>query len=138
MSKGVPRRLRMNRAARLQSAKHWLPTYTGRDLVKGYRNWYSVSTVCAIIELRQLGIKVDEQRLVQAKRTEESKVMRSSRKRQQRAEKYLAADELFESDETFAYVAGYTEWGFPYGVTWEEVDAENEFLGNDDQVIDPF
>ncbi len=138
MSKGVPRRLRMNRAARLQSAKHWLPTYTGRDLVKGYRNWYGVSTVCAIIELRQLGIKVDEQRLVQAKRTEESKVMRSSRKRQQRAEKYLAADELFESDETFAYVAGYTEWGFPNGVTWEEVDAENEFLGNDDQVIDPF
>ncbi len=99
----------MNRAARLQSAKHWLPTYTGRDLVKGYRNWYGVSTVCAIIELRQLGIKVDEQRLVQAKRTEESKAMRSSRKRQQRAEKYLAADELFESDETFAYIAGYTE-----------------------------
>jgi hypothetical protein len=31
----------MNRAARLQSAKHWLPTYTGRDRVRGYRNWYA-------------------------------------------------------------------------------------------------
>jgi hypothetical protein len=66
MSKSTPRRKRMNRTARLQSAKHWLPTYTGRDLVKGYRNWYGVSTVCAIMELRQLGIEVDEQRLIQA------------------------------------------------------------------------
>ena len=98
----------MNRAARLQSAKHWLPTYEGRDPVKGYRNWYGVSTACAIIELRQLGIKIDEQRLIQAKRTEESKAKQRSRKRQQRAEKYIAADELLESDEIFAYVAGYT------------------------------
>jgi hypothetical protein len=66
MCKSTPRRKRMNRTARLQSAKHWLPTYTGRDLVKGYRNWYGVSTVCAIMELRQLGIEVDEQRLIQA------------------------------------------------------------------------
>jgi len=126
VSKGVPRRLRMNRAARLQSAKHWLPTYAGRDPVKGYRNWYGVSTACAIIELRQLGIKIDEQRLIQAKRTEESKAKQRSRKRQQRTEKYLAADELLQSDETFAYVAGYTEWGFPYGITWEEVEPEND------------
>ena len=127
MSKGVPRRLRMNRAARLQSAKHWLPTYEGRDPVKGYRNWYGVSTACAIIELRQLGIKIDEQRLIQAKRTEESKAKQRSRKRQQRAEKYIAADELLESDETFAYIAGYTGvGGFPYGITWEEVEAEND------------
>ncbi len=66
MSNDGPRRLLMNRAARLESAKHWLPTYEGRDVVKGYRKWYGVSTVCAIIELRQLGVKIDEQRLIQA------------------------------------------------------------------------
>jgi hypothetical protein len=82
MSKSTPRRKRMNRTARLQSAKHWLPTYTGRDLVKGYRNWYGVSTVCAIMELRQLGIEVDEQRLIQAKRTEESKAQQRTRIRE--------------------------------------------------------
>jgi len=27
--------------------------YTGRDLVKGYRNWLGVTTACAIIELRR-------------------------------------------------------------------------------------
>ena len=27
---------------------------------------------------------------------------------------------VFESDEYFAYIAGYTDGGFPYGITWEE------------------
>jgi len=127
MSRSTPRRWRMNRAARLQSAKHWLPTYTGRDLVRGYRNWYGVSAVCAITELRQLGIKVDEQRLIQAKRTEESTAQQRAKKRQERTEK-LAAEKihLVESDENFAYIAGYTGWGFPYGVTWDELEVEND------------
>lgn len=106
MSNSIPRRLQMNRAARLQSAKHWLPTYTGRDLVRGYRNWYGVSTVCAIVELRRLGIEVDEQRLIQAKRTEESTARQRAKKRQERAEKRAAEDALLvESDAFFAYLA---------------------------------
>jgi hypothetical protein len=28
---------------------------------------------------------------------------------------------LPESDEHFAYIVGYTEGGFPYGITWEEM-----------------
>ncbi len=122
MSNGVPRRLRMNRATRLESAKHWLPTYEGRDVVKGYRKWYGVSTVCAIIELRQLGVKIDEQRLIQAKRTEESTARQRAKKKQERTEK-LAAEEIRpgESDENLAHIAGYTNWGFPYGVTREQL-----------------
>jgi len=111
VSNGVPRRKRMNRAARLESAKHWLPTYTGCDVVKGYRKWYGVSTVCAITELRQLGIKVDEQRLIQAKRTEESTAFQRAKKRQERAEKRVEEETpLVESDENFAYIAGYTNY----------------------------
>ena len=30
-------------------------------------------------------------------------------------------DNLFESDDTFAFIAGYTAGGFPYGITWEEI-----------------
>ncbi len=127
MSNVVPRRLRMNRAARLESAKHWLPTYEGRDVVKGYRKWYGVSTACAIIELRQLGVKIDEQRLIQAKRTEESTARQHAKKKQEGTEK-LAAEEIrpVESDENLAYIAGYTNWGFPYGVTMEELEAEDD------------
>lgn len=28
-----------------------------------------------------------------------------------------------DSDEHFAYIAGYTEGGSPYGLTWEEMEA---------------
>lgn len=28
-----------------------------------------------------------------------------------------------DSDEHFAYIAGYTDGGAPYGVTWEEMEA---------------
>jgi hypothetical protein len=116
----------MNRAARLESAKHWLPTYKGCDVVKGYRKWYGVSTVCAITELRQLGIKVDVQRLIQAKRTEESTALQRAKKRQERAEKRVEEETpLVEFDENFAYIAGYTNWGFPYG-TVEELEAEDD------------
>lgn len=30
---------------------------------------------------------------------------------------------MFESDETFAFIAGYTSGGAPYGITWEEMEA---------------
>ncbi|MEW5855485.1 MAG: hypothetical protein AB2A00_42320 [Myxococcota bacterium] len=63
----------MTRQGRLQSAKHWLPTYSGRDVVRGYSRWYGVSAVCAILELRLLGVHVDDTRLDQAKRAEEAK-----------------------------------------------------------------
>lgn len=29
-----------------------------------------------------------------------------------------------EQDETFYFIAGYTSWGFPYGVTWEQAYEE--------------
>lgn len=36
--------------------------------------------------------------------------------------------DVIEQDENFAYIAGYTSGGFPYGTTWEEqemIDREN-------------
>jgi len=32
----------------------------------------------------------------------------------------------FEQDENFAYIAGYTPAGFAYGITWEELELEQE------------
>lgn len=43
-------------------------------------------------------------------------------------------DSPFESDDTFAFIAGYTAGGFPYGITWEEMaeieSNEKEKIGN--------
>jgi hypothetical protein len=36
----------------------------------------------------------------------------------------LANEISWDSDETFAYIAGYTSAGFPYGITWEELGEE--------------
>lgn len=39
-----------------------------------------------------------------------------------------AAQVSFDQDEHFAYIAGYTEGGFAYGVTWEEWDQVSRLL----------
>jgi hypothetical protein len=114
----------MTRGARLQSAKHWIPSYSGRDIVKGYRKWYGVDTVCAILELRQLGVDIPETRLSQAKRTEETT---AQRRREQKRHHAADVELLLESDENFAFIAGYTANGAPYGVLWEELEDPDDF-----------
>ena len=37
-----PGRKRFNRQQRLQSAKHWLPTYKGSNIAKGYRDHFGI------------------------------------------------------------------------------------------------
>lgn len=41
---------------------------------------------------------------------------------------------LPDSDDTFAYIAGYTEGGAPYGITWEEHWASQ--MGSDEEFDD--
>ena len=112
----------MTRGARLQSAKHWIPSYSGRDIVKGYRKWYGVDTVCAILELRQLGVGIPESRLLEAKRTEETSAQRRVEQR-----RHAESEALYDSDENFAYIAGYTANGAPYGVPWDETEGSDDF-----------
>lgn len=40
----------------------------------------------------------------------------------------------YDSDETFYYIAGYTDGGAPFGVTWEEMEKEatGEITGSRD------
>lgn len=42
-----------------------------------------------------------------------------------------------DQDERFAYIAGYTNWGFPYGLIWEELEAlESEDLPESESDIE--
>ena len=54
-----PRAKRMKRSTRLDSAKHWLKEYNGKNLVRGYRNHFGVDLLCAAKELAMLGVKLD-------------------------------------------------------------------------------
>ncbi len=112
----IPRRKQMSRERRLASAKatSWIVNYTGKDIVKGYSNWYGVDLVCAIQELRLLGGSVSLEYEAQVRKSIECATLARKRRR----EKMLAPDESILSDleAQFAFVAGYTPWGFPYGI----------------------
>jgi hypothetical protein len=119
----TPRRTRMQRLNRLQSAKHWIPTYSGGNIVKGYKKWFAVDLLCAIKELKMLGVKLDEQYVLQALKSHDQAIVDEQKRK---AEKKQALDELpFDSDEHYYFIAGYTSGGFPYGITWEEVELDN-------------
>ncbi|GAE44768.1 hypothetical protein [Mesobacillus boroniphilus] len=64
----------------------------------------------------------------QRKKTKKEKQRSQEIRRQRKREREKAQFEFeLESDETFAFIAGYTEGGVPYGVTHEEM-AEIEKL----------
>jgi hypothetical protein len=72
-------------------------------------------------ELSLCGIAVDSAYVAQLKTTFAS---RSNRRAEQPVPDPQSAGYGVDWDENFAFIAGRTEAGFPYGVTWEEVEAE--------------
>jgi len=130
-SQRSPKRKRLKRDARLQAARNWIPAYEGKNLVRGYAKWYGVDLLCSIIELRTLGIQVDENYEANVRRSIENRAERRKKRRLARMERNL--DDLYpDSNDTFAYIAGYTSWGFPYGVTWEEIGEEPPRIDDED------
>ena len=121
----IPRRKRMTREQRLQSAKStdFLSKHMAKDMVRHYAGWYGVDLLCAIAELRQLGLEISPEREDAAKISLQNR-LEQKRKSQ---EESFSADISCDSDETFAFIAGYTSGGAPYGVTWGEMeDADGE------------
>ena len=121
----APRRLRMTRAGRLQSAQatNWVANYRGANIVRGYRKWFGVDWLCAITELRLLGVTVDHEYESQLRRTVEGLAASRQRKKLKRA-RVDPQESTTDCDGTFAYIAGYTSGGMPFGVTWEELDQK--------------
>lgn len=113
----------MNRAQRLQSARAWLLQQAGREPARigaSYRRWYGVDWICAVEELSRLGVNFDPQWVERLKSSlqGQQRAREAKRATKARAEAMTGGDE--DSDENFAFIAGYTAGGFPYGVTWEE------------------
>ena len=111
----------LQREYRLRSAKDWIKTYSGNNVVKGYSKKYYVDKLCAVKELRMIGFEITEEYENQMQKSLES------HKQQRLSLKKKREDELnslcsYESDEYFAMILGYTSGGFPYGVTHEEME----------------
>lgn len=54
---------------------------------------------------------------------QKNKKYKSTKKQKQILQDYEDPD----SNEEFAYIAGYTSWGFPYGIRWDELE-ENDTI----------
>lgn len=69
-----------------------------------------------------LGVDIPDARLEQARRDEQARATARARKK----EKHARARNAAEWDDEFAFIAGHTDGGAPYGITWaewEEMDA---------------
>jgi len=113
----------MDRSARLQSARVWLKTYNGKNIAAGYRGHFGVDWPCAFAELEMLGVRIDAAYKDQILKSVEGHIAARRRRKSRRGE---TVESRFEQDETFAYIAGYTEAGFAYGITWEEWDRSDQ------------
>ena len=121
-SQQPPRRKRMTRQNRLQHAKDtgWLERYRGKNIVKGYCKWFGVDQICALTELRILGTEISEEKEAEIRKAVEGRARARRHQKEAAAQKKL--DDLYvDSDETFAFIAGYTSGGAPYGTKWEEL-----------------
>jgi hypothetical protein len=113
----------MNRHSRLQAARHWLPKYNGKNIVKGYGKHFGVDMLCAATELKMLGYQISPAYLEQLKANAiRRQKLTENKKRIKEEQKHY--DEHPFSDHNFYYIAGYTPGGLPYGVTWEEHHQE--------------
>ncbi|MFW6281165.1 MAG: hypothetical protein ACOC2I_04885, partial [Halanaerobium sp.] len=121
----APKRKRYNKKQRLAAAEKWIPTYKGKNLVKGYSNWFGVDKLCAIHELELLGQEIDpiyETQICKVEIVEQEDASQESNFED-------PGDFEVESfntwqDRDFYFIAGYTSGGVPYGITWEEYERE--------------
>lgn len=108
------------RLRRLQKAKAWIAAYSGGDIVKGYAKHFKVDLLQAIADLWLCGMIISEEYEAALKTT-----LAASVKKKQAAKTANTGTRPAdaEHDGHFAYIAGYTGNGVPYGLTWEELEA---------------
>ena len=102
----------MKRQAILQSAKHWLQSYSEKHILRGYCKHYAEDKICGITEFRMLGIQISKEYETQIKKTTAAEQKaRKLRKEKRESEFNELLDEF--SDENFAFIACYISNGVP-------------------------
>ena len=128
----LPRRKRLKSKNRLSSAKAWIPSYSGKNIVKGYANWYGVDLICSIKELKMNGVIVSEdyeEQVLSSIITKHS----VQQKKEEIANPMKMDEHCKNSDEYFEFIAGYTSGGTPFGIKHTQTQndsSENMLNGN--------
>ena len=74
-----------------------------------------------IKDLELIGYKFPDEYVESIKKQEKAKAEKSRKKREEKQ-----VIDYIDCDETFAYIAGYTSGGAPFGITWEEMEKFEE------------
>jgi hypothetical protein len=118
----APKRTTLPRPRRLLKAKDWIGTYTGKNIVRGYARHFRVDLLAAIKELRMLGVTVTTEYETAVKHTMADRTEQNRKKKEAKQN----ADTLKEfQDGEFAFIAGYTSGGLPYGVRWDDMPMDS-------------
>jgi hypothetical protein len=126
----MPRRKRMDRKSRIQSATEWVKKYEGKNMIASYAKWFGVDLICAMTELEMLGLTFSDKRKTQIKKAEENRKHQRKILKEKRKQKNKCSDDDFESNEIFSFIAGYTDGGVPFGIAYEEENREELELNN--------
>lgn len=111
----------LKKTIRLSQARKWVLTYNGKNFVKGYSKKFAVDKLCAVRELRIIGIEITEEYEIQLRNNLEALRQKRLLAKQHREATLNTGSEL-ESDFHFAMIMGYTSGGFAYGITHEEME----------------
>ncbi len=109
------------RERRLATGKEWLTRYEGKHPVRGYAKRFRVDLLCAIVELRLLGVSITEEYETAVKRTISE---RAAHKQQKKSQGISPLRWGIDQNDDFAYIAGYTPGGAPFGIRWDELSEE--------------
>lgn len=114
---GLPKEVRM------EQAKSWLESYDGDHVIKAYSKLFGLNLKNALKELELVGAKISNQEREYTKELIKKRKKENDRKREKRRNaKELVLYEFEDYDDTFAFIAGYTEGGAPFGITYEEME----------------
>jgi hypothetical protein len=91
------------------------------QIAKSYRKRYGVDWPCAIHELALLGVSIDPEWAKQLNQSLEGHHQARARRKSARK----LTPHSFDYNDSFAFIAGYTENGVPFGIRWDEW-KENE------------
>lgn len=95
--------------------------FSGKNLVRNYKNHFGVDEVCALLELKALGKQIDASRIDKAQKAANQ---RGEAKILNRLAREPKLNQYPDSDQHHYYVAGHTSSGFAYGITWEQAETD--------------
>ncbi|MGG4166312.1 hypothetical protein ABEW00_02340 [Rossellomorea vietnamensis] len=104
----------------------WTQEYKGdENIVKVYSRKFGLNLKNSMKELGSMGVTISNQDKEEVRNTLRKREEEKERKRMKKKAREL--EDSFDSDDTFAFIAGYTDGGFPFGMTHEKMDEiENE------------